>query len=300
MMQSIQNNVVFDESMQAIKKQSIDEIMKESSVLSVLNTAGFGREFVEDHWIDFLDYVGELNACRHCPGLADCPKNFQGYMRLLAIDEGEVIRYFEACTQQIENEKKRQAMNRIQANVAKSLLETSFKDIQYDNDGNMMEVAKILMNHIQNPSKKGMYLYGEMGTGKTYIMAAFCNALAINQKESAFISMPQLLADLKSRFNNPGEDDLLSALKVVPYLVLDDIGAETLSVWGRDDVLYTLLNERMNRQLPTFFTSVYDLSALEQHYTMNKAHDESIKAKRLVERVKAVSVPMELVGKNFR
>lgn len=92
----------------------------------------------------------------------------------------------------------------------------------------------------------------------------------------------------------------MAELKVVPYLVLDDLGAETLSVWGRDDVLYTLLNERMNRQLPTYFTSVYDLAMLEQHYTMNKSRDEMIKAKRLVERVKAVSVPMELVGKNFR
>ena len=70
-----------------------------------------------------LDYVGELNACKACPGLAQCPKNFKGYMRLLTIDQGEVVRYFEACEQQQEDEKKRQAMNRIQANVC--LLYTS-------------------------------------------------------------------------------------------------------------------------------------------------------------------------------
>lgn len=299
-MEHVQKSVVFDASMQNRKKQSIDEIMQETSVLSILRQAGLSRGFVEDHWIDFLDYVGELNACKACPGLAQCPKNFKGYMRLLTIDQGEVVRYFEACEQQQEDEKKRQAMNRIQANVAKNLLETSFKDIQYDNGGNLLQVATALMNQITMPSAKGIYLHGEMGTGKTYVMAAFCNALAINQKDCAFISMPQLLADLKSRFNNPGEADLLAELKVVPYLVLDDLGAETLSVWGRDDVLYTLLNERMNRRLPTYFTSVYDLAMLEQHYTMNKSRDEMIKAKRLVERVKAVSVPMELVGKNFR
>ena len=58
-MEHVQKSVVFDASMQNRKKQSIDEIMQETSVLSILRQAGLSRGFVEDHWIDFLDYVGE-------------------------------------------------------------------------------------------------------------------------------------------------------------------------------------------------------------------------------------------------
>ena len=138
-----------------------------------------------------------------------------------------------------------------------------------------------------------------MGTGKTYVLAAFCHMLALQDKACAFISVPQLLQDLKSYFNS-GQDNGLEDLKEVDYLILDDIGAETLSVWGRDEVLFNLLNDRMLRKKPTYFTSVYTLGELEKHYRTKDSKDEQIKVKRLMERIMSLSQKFELKGRRFR
>ena len=80
-------------------------------------------------------------------------------------------------------------------------------------------------------------------------------------------------------------------------LLLDDIGAEYLTPWSRDEVLEPILQYRMDEKLPTFFTSNFDYSGLEKHFTIN---GENVKAKRIIERVKYLSKEVRLKCKNFR
>ena len=86
-------------------------------------------------------------------------------------------------------------------------------------------------------------------------------------------------------------------IKNVPLLLLDDIGAEYLTGWSRDEILEPILQYRMDQGLPVFFTSNYDLLQLEKHFVLN---DDKVKAKRLIERIKQVSEPIELISKNMR
>lgn len=299
-MKSIQDGLIFDQMLKQRKKESIDQLMAEKKVQDLLKQNNLTREFVEMNWIDFLDYVDDEKQCRDCKGIEMCKKNFKGYMRLLTVENGQVSRQFIACPYGKKEDEKRRMLSHLTYNVPIDLLLTTMNEINSRNDGNMIEVLSRFIDDLATFPSKGIYLYGEMGTGKTYVLAAFCNALASKGIDCAFISMPQLLADLKSQFNTSDENNPLEKLKQVQVLILDDIGAETLSAWGRDDVLYTLLNDRMNRKLPTYFTSFYRLDELESHYIMSKAKDEQIKARRIIERVKALSHSLELFGKNFR
>ena len=47
------------------------------------------------------------------------------------------------------------------------------------------------------------------------------------------------------------ESDILDDLKEVDYLVLDDIGAESMSGFVRDDILFNILDYRMENKLIT-------------------------------------------------
>ena len=83
--------------------------------------------------------------------------------------------------------------------------------------------------------------------------------------------------------------------------MLDDIGAESMSAWTRDEVLGTILQYRMAEKLPTFFSSNFTIKELEHHLTYSqRGEKEAVKAARIIERILAVSVPMELKGKNRR
>lgn len=46
-------------------------------------------------------------------------------------------------------------------------------------------------------------------------------------------------------------------------MILDDIGAEFLSSWFRDEILGAILQYRMMERLPVFFTSNYTPEELE-------------------------------------
>ena len=113
--------------------------------------------------------------------------------------------------------------------------------------------------------------------------------------------MPDFMEDLKSMFAEPQQlKDTIEMLKETDLLVFDDIGAENLNPWARDHVLGTILNYRMNRK-PTFFTSNYDLDALEQHFSFtNRDGEELHKGQRIMDRIRPFVEAVPVNGRNKR
>ena len=66
------------------------------------------------------------------------------------------------------------------------------------------------------------------------------------------------------------ESILNQSLSDFELLLIDDIGAETTTAWGRDEVLGTILQYRMQEGLITFFTSNFNISELEEHFSFSK------------------------------
>ena len=94
----------------------------------------------------------------------------------------------------------------------------------------------------------------------------------------------------------------VDALKKDPVLMMDDIGADQLSSWFRDDVLGVILQYRMQEELPTFFSSNIALDDLEEFYlTQNTRGElEPLKAKRIMERIRFLVDEVVINGENRR
>ena len=86
----------------------------------------------------------------------------------------------------------------------------------------------------------------------------------------------------------------------VDLLLLDDIGAEKVTEWGRDEVIGTILQYRMDHHLPTFFTSNMNLKELESHLANYSKSIDELKERRIIERIKQLAMPMELISENRR
>ena len=89
-------------------------------------------------------------------------------------------------------------------------------------------------------------------------------------------------------------------IKKVPLLLIDDIGAENVTLWGRDEILGTILQYRMEEGLTTFFTSNLTYEELESALSLSKGKVDSLKATRIMERIKNLTVNMNLIGENRR
>ena len=95
-------------------------------------------------------------------------------------------------------------------------------------------------------------------------------------------------------------EDKVNYLKNVDILLIDDIGAENVTAWGRDEILGTILQYRMNNKLSTFFTSNLTLEELEVHLSLSKNSEDKVKARRIIERIKELTENLELVSINRR
>jgi primosomal protein DnaI len=75
-----------------------------------------------------------------------------------------------------------------------------------------------------------------------------------------------------------------------------------MSSWVRDDILGVILQYRMQEQLPTFFSSNFNMLQLENEHlrVTQRGEDEPLKAKRIMERVRFLAKEINMIGKNRR
>ena len=178
------------------------------------------------------------------------------------------------------------------------------KDIK-TSDKNRFPVIKWLKTFITAYEKdkhlKGLYLNGNFGCGKTYLISAMFNELARKGTRVAIIYYPEFLRNLKESFNDSEEyKSKFNYIKKVPLLLLDDIGAESVSEWSRDEVLGTILQYRMEESLPTFFTSNLTIAELEQHLAVTNREVDNVKARRIIERIKQLTEDITMISINLR
>lgn len=113
--------------------------------------------------------------------------------------------------------------------------------------------------------------------------------------------MPEFVREIHSSIENNTVQEKITLFKEAEVLMLDDIGAENLSAWFRDEVLGAILQYRMMENLPVFFTSNYTMDQLETVLaTTSKGAVEKVKAGRIMERIKQVSREIVVGGENRR
>ena len=69
--------------------------------------------------------------------------------------------------------------------------------------------------------------------------------------------------------------------------MIDDIGAEEVTPWVRDEVIGPLLHYRMVQELPTFFSSNLNFEELEHHLSITR---EGAKKQKPLELLKELNL----------
>lgn len=291
------NDNLLDEFVKAKKDQ-------EFSIL--LDTLNLSDKVLCKYTSLLEDSTKEYKNCIKCSGLDHCKNSLCGY-RYKPVEKDESLTFiYEPCKYKEQQLKDKNNYTNLRTfHLSENLKNARMKDIYVD-DKNRVEIIKLLDsycdNYLKGNKQKGMYLYGNFGSGKTYLIAALFNELAKNDVPCAMVYFPEFLRVLKSSFSNVESDyeTTFSYIKNVPLLLLDDIGAENITSWGRDEVLGTILQYRMDNNLTTFFTSNLSMEELEDHLCDTGKKIDKIKARRLVERIKYLSVEKKLVGVNRR
>ena len=249
------------------------------------------------------DAFKENNNCINCSGLSSCKNKLKGY-KYTPYQDNNIINFeYAACEREENKIKKDKYLSNISSfEMPKNIQEASFKNI-YKDDNLRLPILKYFKEFMANYKKedkpKGLYLHGSFGSGKTYLIAALFNEMAHKEVQSVLVYYPEFLRNLKSSFNTDYEQKF-ETIKKAPLLLLDDIGAENETSWSRDEILSPILQYRMEENLPTFFTSNLSLDELEKFFSITSQGVDSIKARRIIERIKQLTIDKELISKNRR
>ena len=144
----------------------------------------------------------------------------------------------------------------------------------------------------------GIYLYGDIGTGKTLLTACIGNRLLEKGVAVLFTSFLEIARALKDKYSrNESELSFMKNLEQVDLLILDDIGTEVIvkstkeKSWLQEKI-YEIINARYVQKKSTIFSS--NESVLELHIKCGMQE-------KTVDRIVEMStVRLELRGTSYR
>lgn len=280
-------------------QQLYQEIVSDTEVAAFIKKEGLTQKEITLSISKFLEYISQRDLFVK----QDEAYIAKGYQPVLVMNEGYAdVSYLE--TEELVEYRRLEAIkNRIQLiNMPASLKNVTVADID-KNDENRVEVMLAITDFVKRfeEKPKGLYIYGNFGIGKSYLMAYLANLLSKTHLQSiTMLHYPTFVVDIKNAIKDGSVKERIDEIKLAQVLVLDDIGAEQHSPWVRDDVLQVILQYRMQENLPTFFTSNFSFDDLERHFASGKSGDETWQAKRVMERIRYLARDLHLKGNNRR
>lgn len=144
----------------------------------------------------------------------------------------------------------------------------------------------------------GIYLYGDVGTGKSLLTACIGNTLLARFTTVLFTNFFEITKQIKKTFtsNSMTESAFIERLTSVDLLIIDDLGTEIVMKNGEktwmQDKIYDVINARYINQKSTIFSSNESLVDLVEKCGLMK---------KTVDRIAAMSTAkIELRGSSYR
>ena len=244
------------------------------------------------------DYINPEDGLKYC-GKCHAPKEayFAEKHRFNGID-----RHPTDCKCAAEEKERREAemreFNRI--NHINLLRSEAFSDIpaaawRFDNAPVMtkqLAKAKEYAEKWDDFSREGigLLLFGNVGTGKSYAAGCIANALIDRMISVLYVDMTDVVNRMQGNFG-ADRDTYLKRLPRPDLLILDDLGAERNTSYGKERV-FDVVNRRLLSRKPMIITTNIALSV------MQKATD--LDDRRIYDRILEVCVPVLFDGENFR
>lgn len=152
------------------------------------------------------------------------------------------------------------------------------KDIDYSNNPS----KSLFLNAYLKNDNKNYFLTGSNGIGKTFLSIALANLHYEQTKEKTlYVFWPDFIE--KSKDFSSNNSKIINDVKHAKRLIIDDLGQESISQWGRDDVLNPIISYRLERNLTTLITSNYSFSELRDLYVLRPI--DAKKAKSILNKV---------------
>lgn len=286
------SNIVANNTIGSYKKFMSEKVLSDVEIIKFIRDNNFTKDDVENNLEKFYQfYISK-----------DTLLNIEHRPKLVYENKEVNIVYIE--TEEYRNKvESLKTSNRVKTEFIPSrVLTYTFENLSRNREKGILatEIIKVCKNILSKQTTRGVYVYGPTGTGKTYLMGCVYNYFKQNGKEPAILYYPEFIRKIKSKISNNSYDFYIDLIRNEEILIIDDIGAENITEFIRDEVLGPIINHREAEKLPTFFSSNLSIDDLSELLSNGRTTIDKTKALRIVERIHSLSVSHFLDGENER
>jgi DNA replication protein DnaC len=161
-------------------------------------------------------------------------------------------------------------------------------------DGSNPKMTTAMQNYVQHFDEfraqgKGLLLFGDVGTGKTFIAACVANALIDKGVPCLVTNFARIANTVQGLFE--GRQEYYDSLNKFPLLVLDDLSAERKTEYMQE-IVFNVIDARYRAKLPLIVTT-----NLTRQELQNPA---DVTYQRIYSRLFEMCTPIEVAGADRR
>lgn len=254
-------------------------LKEDREVYAEIKRLGLTVAMTRENAAKLTDFKESVEYCRNCPGVDACAKKMPRLRAYLTLEGKHLSLQYTPCDRMLERLRLDSMYLYDDFPKAWRSAEVSALDLSENRRPLIREFLKIM----EGKSHRWLYLLGNHGVGKSYILVAFANAFAIKDRgRVAVIDCRRRFEEFVDLSYHQRKEfaKVTDELMAVPLLILRDFGSEYKNDYVRDRIVLPLLEERARRALPTFFTSEFSFTEIEELYSVGKGAGR-IMARRL-------------------
>ena len=195
-----------------------------------------------------------------------------------------------------QERKHREFLDMVAKNRSVGLPDPELRKHTFENDlgynPKQIAMAKQYVQHWDEflASSTGLLLWGNVGTGKSFITGCIANALLDKGVPVLMTNFARLLNKLTDMYSGD-RNAYIDSFKRYPLMIIDDLGMERNSEFAREQV-FSVIDSRYRSQLPMIVTTNLSLEELKDTTDLPKT--------RIYDRVMERCLPIRVNEQNIR
>lgn len=179
--------------------------------------------------------------------------------------------------------------------ISKNQIAYTFENADENTDKDIIKKAKNYVKHFEEMRKDnvGLLLYGNVGSGKTYIACSIANAIITEYSYNVKMrNFAQILNDLQKGGFTLDRNEYIEQITSPALLILDDFGIERNTEYALEQI-YNVINARYLKARPTIITTNLNFKDIEKE-------QEDIMLGRIYSRIIEMCLPLRVTGLDRR
>ena len=195
-----------------------------------------------------------------------------------------------------QERKHREFLDMVERNRSVGLPDPELRKHTFENDlgynPKQIAMAKQYVQHWEEflASSTGLLLWGDVGTGKSFIAGCIANALVDKGVPVIMTNFARLLNKLTDMYSGD-RNAYIDSFKKYPLMIVDDLGMERNSEFAREQI-FSVIDSRYRSQLPMIVTTNLSLDELKGTTDLSKS--------RIYDRVLERCLPIRVNEQNIR